>query len=96
MPYALVAIYRVKPGAEDAVEEALRKMTEHTRAEPGCLLYTPHRSPEDGNVFFLYECYRDEAAFHEHTSSDHFGRHIKNEVWPQVEERTRILGTPLA
>lgn len=96
MPYALVAIYRVKSGSEDAVESALKEMTELTRAEPGCLSYTAHRSPEEGNVLFLYECYRDEAAFQAHASSDYFSRYIKNEVWPQLEDRTRILGTPLA
>jgi len=96
MLYALVAIYRVTPGGEPAVEAALLEMTECSRAEPGCLSYTAHRSPEEGNVFFLYECYRDEAAFQSHASSDHFARYIKDEVWPRLEDRTRILGTPLA
>jgi quinol monooxygenase YgiN len=96
MSYALIAIYRVQPGAEEAVEEALRAMTKLTRAEPGCVSYTPHRSPEEGNVFFLYECYRDEDAFQAHASSDYFGRYIKDTVWPQLEDRRRILGTPIA
>ena len=96
MPYALVAIYHVKPGAEPAVESALLEMTERTRAEPGCVHYTAHRSPEQENVFFLYESYWDEAAFQTHIESDYFARYIKDGVWPQLEERTRILGTPLA
>jgi quinol monooxygenase YgiN len=96
MPYALVAIYHVKPGSEPAVESALREMTKLTRAEPGCLHYTTHRSPEESNVFFLYECYTDESAFQAHAGSDYFARYIKDEVWPQLEDRTRILGTPLA
>jgi (4S)-4-hydroxy-5-phosphonooxypentane-2,3-dione isomerase len=96
MSYALVAIYRVQPGAEEAVEEALRAMTELTRAEPGCLSYTAHRSPEESNVFFLYELYRGEDAFQTHASSDYFGRYIKDTVWPLLEDRRRILGTPIA
>ncbi len=96
MPYAVVAIYRAKPGAEETIEGALRTMTELTRAEPGCISYTAHRSPEEGNVFFLYECYRDEDAFQAHLSSDYFERHIKNTAWPVLEDRTRILGTPIA
>lgn len=96
MSYALVAIYRVKPGADSAIEAALRIMTRLTRAESGCLSYVAHRSPEENNVFFLYESYRDEAAFQAHISSDHFERYIKNMVWPQLEDRTRILGKPIA
>jgi len=95
MPYALVAIYRVKSGFEETVESALKEMTELTRSEPGCISYTAHRSPEEDNVFFLYECYRDEAAFHTHASSGHFSRYIKDEVWPRLADRTRILGTPI-
>jgi quinol monooxygenase YgiN len=96
MSYALVAIYHVQPGAEEAVEDALREMTKLTRAEPGCVFYTAHRSPEEANVFFLYECYQDEDAFKAHASSDYFGHYIKDTVWPLLEDRKRILGTPIA
>jgi quinol monooxygenase YgiN len=96
MTYALVVIYRMKPGAEGLVEEALRTMTELTRAEAGCLSYAAHRSVEEGNVLFLYESYRDKDAFQAHISSDYFERYIKNTVWPQLEDRTRILGAPIA
>ena len=96
MSYAVVAIYHVQPGNEEAVEEVLREMTKLTRAEPGCEFYTAHRSPEEGNVFFLYESYRDEEAFKAHASSDYFERYIKNTAWPLLEDRKRILGTPIA
>ena len=32
-----------------------------------------------------------------HISSDYFDRYIKETVWwPQLEDRTRVLGTPIA
>lgn len=95
MSHCVVATYRVKAGEEDAVIAALRTMTPLTRREPGCRAYQPHRSPEDPQVFFLYEEYDDEAAFQAHIASDYFAAYIKGTVWPRVQERTRLIGIPI-
>ncbi|MDQ6818064.1 MAG: antibiotic biosynthesis monooxygenase [Actinomycetota bacterium] len=47
-------------------------------------------------MFFLYEAYDDEAAFQAHSAAEHFERYIKNQVWTAMEERTRMLGAPVA
>jgi quinol monooxygenase YgiN len=94
--YAVVATYRVKPGTEEAVRAALEQMTRFTRREPGCRYYQAHRSLENPRVFFLYELYDDEEAFQAHAASEHFERYIKNQVWLAMEERTRLLGAPVA
>ena len=36
------------------------------KAEPGCLIYRPHRSSKDPDLFIFYEQYRDDAAFELH------------------------------
>src|SRR6266545_2779893 len=36
------------------------------KAEPGCLVYRPHRSSKDPDLFLFYEMYRDDAAFDVH------------------------------
>ena len=95
MPYAVAATYTARPGEEAAVEAALVEMTALTRQEPACLFYEAHRSLEEPNVFFLYEQYEDEAGFQAHVAADHFARHIKDQVWPRLDDRRRIVGEPL-
>ena len=63
MEFVVIAQYRARAGEEDRVEEALRKMVEPTRAEPGNLDYRVFRDPGQPAVFVLYERYADEAAF---------------------------------
>jgi quinol monooxygenase YgiN len=36
------------------------------KAEPGCLVYRPHRSTKDPDLFIFYEQYADDAAFEAH------------------------------
>jgi quinol monooxygenase YgiN len=54
-----------------------------------------HRSVEDPSVFFLYEQYADEDGFKAHFASEHFERYIKGTVWPRLDNRVRVIGTPL-
>jgi quinol monooxygenase YgiN len=93
--YVVLATYKVKKGEGEQVATALRAMIQPTRDEPGCRLYEVQRSLEDPLVFFLYERYDDEAAFQAHAASEHFTRHIRDGVWPRVEQRTRIFAVPL-
>ena len=58
--------YVVKPGNEEEAAELFRKMTGHTRTEPGCRFYLAHRSTADPRRFFLYEQYDDQAALDAH------------------------------
>ena len=39
--------YVIKPGHEDEAIALFAKLTEHTRAEPGCRMYLAHRSTTD-------------------------------------------------
>ena len=63
-----------------------------SRAEPGCLFYQPHRSPEDPRLFYLYEQYADEAGYQAHMDSEHFTRLVKQEAIPRLlESRERAF-----
>jgi quinol monooxygenase YgiN len=55
MTYVVVARWRANAGSEDRVVAVLDELTAATRAEPGCLGYTPHRATEDPRDFVIYE-----------------------------------------
>ena len=55
MAYVLAARWVAKEGEEENVQAALEKLAGPSRAEPGCLMWQPHRDPENPRVFFFYE-----------------------------------------
>jgi quinol monooxygenase YgiN len=91
MAYCVAVKWTIKEGELDAVLAALGPLTEASRAEPGCLLYQPHRSPDDTNVIFLYEQYTDEAAYHAHSESEHFKAYAVGECFPRRESSERAV-----
>ena len=42
------------------------------RDEPDCFRFELHQDPEVSNRFYVYEVYRDEAAFQNHLEQPHF------------------------
>jgi quinol monooxygenase YgiN len=92
MAYVVAAQWRAKQGSEDRVAAIIGELIEPSRAEPGCLLYQPHRSPDDPCLFFLYEQYADEAGYEAHMESEHFTRLVKQEAIPNLlESRERAF-----
>lgn len=89
MAYVVIAHYRADEGARTQVRAALQAMIEPSRAEPGNLRYEVAVDPADPAVFAIYEKYRDEAAFDAHTRSPHFDRWLREQVLPNLAERTR-------
>jgi autoinducer 2-degrading protein len=89
MAFVVVAKWTAKPGEEDAVAEALLRLVEPSRAEPGNLAYQPHRDPADPRVFMIYEQYVDEDAFKAHLESDHLREIGFGEAVPRLAERHR-------
>jgi len=72
----VVAKIRAAKGKGDALAALLEEQAEVVRkAEPGCLLYRPHRSATDPEVFLFYEQYRDEAALDAHRKAPHLARY---------------------
>ena len=92
----LVARYRAKPGRGDLVEEALRRMAERVaRDEPACVVYRASRSPEEPEVFVLYEEYVDQAALEAHRETPHFKELVEGTIAPVLETREREVLTPI-
>lgn len=68
----VVAKIRAAKGKGDALAALLAEQaTVVKKAEPGCLVYRPHRSTTDPEQFIFYEQYQDEAAFDAHRADPH-------------------------
>ena len=68
----VVAKIRAAKGKGDTLAALLKEQVAAVRkAEPGCLVYRPHRSTKDPDVFVFYEQYKDDAAFDAHRKSPH-------------------------
>jgi quinol monooxygenase YgiN len=86
--YLVTARWVANDGEEDTIREALRKMVEPSRAEPGCLYYQPSQDPEDGRNFLIAEVYSDEDAYKAHMETPHF-KAIAGEAIPLLAARER-------
>jgi len=90
MAYVVSARWRAREGRQGRLREVIEEMTPVSREEPGNLYYQAHTSPEDPQLFWLYEQYEDEAAYHAHMDTEHFTRLVKEEAIPDLlEDRSR-------
>ena len=66
----LIATLKVKEGKMDEVIKVLREIVPKIKeAEPGCLVYIPHRVRGEDNTIIFYEKYRDEETLKAHSSN---------------------------
>ncbi|MCS6779893.1 MAG: antibiotic biosynthesis monooxygenase [Geminicoccaceae bacterium] len=66
----VVAEFKVRPGRMDDFLPLIEQHARNTRAhEPGCLQFDVVRDGEDPDRAFVYEVYRDEAAFELHKAA---------------------------
>jgi autoinducer 2-degrading protein len=64
---------QVKPEHVTEFLEIVRYDAEHSeKDEPGCLRFDVIQDRDDGNRFYFYEVYRDEAALEAHRQTPHF------------------------
>jgi quinol monooxygenase YgiN len=89
MAYVVTAKWTAQAEHVDEVRDAILALVGPSRAEPGMLLYQPHRDPEDARVFFFYEQYADQAAYESHGASEHFRRLGHETAIPLLESRER-------
>ena len=67
---ALVVEFDVKPEHRKAFEEIIRGHAKRTHeGGPGCLQFDVLIPQREANKVFLFECYRDAAAFEAHGKS---------------------------
>ena len=81
----------VKPGTEEKCKEYIRIMQQHSRQEPGCLMYVGHQSTEDPRRFMFYEQYKDQAALDAHRNAPYFKQYVNGGLDPIMENRSREL-----
>lgn len=68
----IVAKLKAKKGAEEEMEQVLRKAVQNVKSEEGTLMYTLHQSQSDPSTFMFYEKYTDADALTLHSSTPHF------------------------
>ena len=85
MTVALYAEFTARPGAEDAVADLVRDLTVRVREEPGNVTFDPATLREAPRRWFVYEVYRDAAAFDAHISAD-YGAVFNSALGPLIEE----------
>lgn len=95
MAFVCSATWTAKPGEEDTVRDALEKLSPASRDEPGNLYYQAYQSPEEPNVFRIFEVYTDEDAFKKHGTYPHFEQWALGQAIPALETRQRDFYTTL-
>jgi quinol monooxygenase YgiN len=95
----ILARFKIIPGKEKEAEEAIQKMAAAVQAkEPGALTYIFHRNRKEPAEITVFEVYRDDDAFTNHTSTDHMGEfrsHFASLFDPsavQIERLERVAG----
>ena len=71
--YIIVAPIQIKEGFKDQyIAGMLENAQGSVNDEPGCLRFDVIQDANDENRIWLYEVYKDEAAFQAHTQTPHF------------------------
>jgi quinol monooxygenase YgiN len=70
-PLTVIARLKAKPGAEDQLYEACRRLIATTLAEEGCINYDMHRSVEDPGVIMFYENWTTRPLWEQHMQAPH-------------------------
>jgi quinol monooxygenase YgiN len=90
MTKTLYAEFTVKPGSETRVAEMMTELTRLVRQEPGNELFLPCSRETNPREYFVFEVYRDEAAFQKHISAD-YGRKFNAELAEHIEGEGSVL-----
>jgi autoinducer 2-degrading protein len=73
--YVLVVTIDIKPGFRERFVEAMLEDARGSLAsEPGCVRFDVIQDEKQPNRIYLYEVYRDRAAFDHHMTTPHFIR----------------------
>ncbi len=86
----LCARFTARPGCEQRVAELVRELTRWVRQEPGNLRFDPYTQVARPAEFFVFEVYRDEAAFQAHLGADH-GARFNAELADLILEDASVL-----
>src|SRR3954452_11454635 len=93
MPKTLYAEFTVMPGNESRVAEMMRELTALVRQERGNLVFDPYIEEANPNRYFVFEVYRDDAAFEAHIAAD-YGARFNAELTDLIEGDASELTRP--
>ena len=91
----LAVTFVIAPGHEDRAMGLLARLSEATRAEPGCRMYLVHRSTQDPRRFFVYEQFDGQSSIDAHMASEHFARYLTEGLFEMIESRDVQFYEPL-
>ena len=73
--YVIIAPIQIKQGyKEQYMKEIIDDARGSVNDEPGCLRFDVIQDASDSNRIWLYEVYKDAAAFEAHTQAPHFAK----------------------
>jgi len=80
---------RMKFSADDRADiaDALRRLAEASRGEPGCVSYIPHQVEGDPDSVIIYEQYADSKAMAAHRETPHFKQYAVGVLYQKMRER---------
>jgi quinol monooxygenase YgiN len=90
MTKTLYAEFTVRQGSEAKVAEMMGELTVHVRREPGNVMFLPYTRETNPREYFVFEVYRDQAAFEEHIGAE-YGRKFNAELAEHIEEDGSVL-----
>ena len=85
MTTALYAEFTARPGDEQRVAGLVAGLAERVRAEPGNLAFEPYTLEAEPRRWFVFEVYKDAAAFEAHITAD-YGAVFNAALAPLIEE----------
>ena len=85
MTKVLYAEFTARPDTVDRVDELIRGLAQDVRQEPGNEVFSVYREEAHPLRFFVFEVYRDDAAFEAHITAD-YGAVFNAELVPLIEE----------
>lgn len=69
-PVVLHAEFGARPGSEEHVAQLITAYADVVRAEPGNVVFDVYRRTDAPEQFFVFEVYRDRAAFEAHLGGE--------------------------
>ena len=85
--YVVIVPIQIEQGHRDEFLEALMGDAKGANEdEPGCLRFDAVQDADDDHRIWLYEVYKDEAAFNDHLAAPHF------QVFKAAAEKWRVEG----
>ncbi|WCM56036.1 putative quinol monooxygenase [Microbacterium sp. EF45047] len=92
----LFAEFTALRGCTEEVDALLRGLVADVRQEPGNLVFDAYRLTEEPDRFFVFEVYRDRAAFEEHLAAPYgvpFNKRLQELIVEDASQLTFLSRT---